>query len=367
MGKHSAESYSTGRPNPANKHRANLTILDVSRAAGVSVSTVSAVLNGRAEQVRISRRTVQKVLETANRLNYQPHHLAQSLRRGSTMLIGLTVSSLHDPFYTQFCMSFGTTCRANGYGMFLTDIVDWAETKPTTAAASERNSVDGVVTLNTRQSPWHPGRKVYDPAASPIPTILVAGQELLVHWKQPLVANTIVLQTELGGRLAARHLVQRGCRRFAYVPQATEPEMSPGHREFGFCDELRKLKVAHEDVVIGPLCQSAYYSMTDLIRSGWFSVLPAGVYVESDLGALEVIRAVHEAGLQVPTDVAVIGTNASPFGQMTSPPLTSVSLRVEAVAQEAAHLLLELLGGKTQNKQQPVLYVQPELIVRRSA
>ncbi|MGE5483327.1 MAG: LacI family DNA-binding transcriptional regulator, partial [Bacteroidota bacterium] len=345
-----------------------ITIVDVARAAGVSVATVSAVINGRAREARISPETVQKVLAVIDDLEYQPHHLAQSLRRGSTQLIGLTVSSLHDPFYTQFCMTFGTICRANGYGMFLTDIVDWADTKPA-AVAGARSSVDGVVTVDTRQSPWHAGGKVLNPSTSPIPTILVANQALLAHWNQPLTANTIVLQTEICGQLAARHLFQRGCRRFAYIPQATAPEMFPGHRELGFCDELAKLGVPADHVTLGPLRQSAYYSMNELIRDGWPGQggRPAGVYVESDLGAMEVIRAVHEAGWRVPYDVAIIGTNGSPLGRMTLPPLTSVSLRVEWVAQEAARLLLELVGGITRSAQHPVLYVQPELVVRESA
>lgn len=340
-----------------------LTIRDIARIAGVAPSTVSAVINGRLQQARISAATAQRVREAIERLGYHPDHVARSLRRGTTGLIGLAVSRLQDPFYPEFSIHFGEACRARGYAMFLTDLPDWES--PAADEGLGKSLVDGVVLVDTRRSPWHPGRKVNDPAACPLPTVLVAGQEWLTAWKMPLSPHVLVLQTELAGRLAARHLWERGFRRFAYVSQTSPVELTPGHREYGFYDELRRLGAGDDAIRWAPLVGAdvderannyltSYLSAVALLQSGWCSGPErVGIYAVNDLAAMQVLRAVNEAGLAVPDRVGVIGTNGIQLGEATCPPLTSVSLNVAAVAEQAVARVLELVARRRNGERRP--------------
>lgn len=361
--------------NQAEDKPGTVTIRDIARAAGVAPSTVSAVINGRLQQARISASTAQRVREVVERLGYRPDHVARSLRRGSTGLIGLAVSRLQDPFYPEFSSLFGQACRARGYAMFLTDLPDWEA-----SAVDEglgRSLVDGVVLVDTRRSPWHPGRKVSHPATSPLPTVLVAGEEWLTAWQMTPSSHVLVLQTELAGRLAARHLWERGFRRFAYIPQVSPPDLTPGHREYGFYDELLRLGADAASIRLAPLAAdngeeqasnylSSYLSAIALLQSGWCAGPErVGIYAVNDLAAAQVLRAVNEAGLAVPQQVGVVGTNGSQFGEVTYPPLTSISLNVAEVARQAVARVLEHVGRRA-GKEGDSVELLPSLLCRQS-
>lgn len=180
----------------------------------------------------------------------------------------------------------------------------------------------------------------------------------MAEWHLPFSDHVLLLQTEKAGRLAARHLCERGFRRFVYVPQGFPPQLTPGHREFGFCDELHKLGVSADAIRVAPIVEPdravghsiddlpGYRSARALIQSDWWtSARPerVGFYAANDVAAVQVLRALHESQIPVPGEAGVVGTNGTQLGQMVSPPLTSISLDVEAVAHEAVDRLLTFL------------------------
>ncbi|MBE3584473.1 MAG: LacI family DNA-binding transcriptional regulator [Limnochordaceae bacterium] len=335
------------------------TIRDIARAAGVSPTTVSVVINGRQRETRISDETVKRVWQAVQQYGYRPDHSARSLRRRATQLIGVAVSWLQDPFYPELSACIGRVCREHGYGMFLTDLPDWVES--TADHELGNSSVDGVILADTRRSPWHPGGKVVDPAQSTVPTVMVMGQEWLAEWHLPVNGahdpHVVLLQTEQAGRLAARHLWERGYRRFVYVPAGFAPQLSPGHREFGFYDELHRLGVSDPDAIyMAPLVQGqlqpqplpGYWSARAVVQSNWWQSNAGervGFYAANDTAGVEVLRTLHEAGVSVPEQAGVVGTNGTQLGLMAFPPLTSISLNVEAIAEEAVDRLLRLIHG----------------------
>lgn len=349
------------------------TIRDIARLAGVSPTTVSVVINGHRREMRISDETAERVLKAAQMLNYQPDHSARSLRSGATRLIGLAVSWLADPFYPELSAAFGRALRARGYTLFLTDLPDWVESGVDLGLG--QSSVDGVVLVDTRRSPWHPGGKVIDPAGSLVPTVMVLGEECLYEWQLPLSEHVLILATEEAGRLAARHLWERGFHRFVFVPAGFAASMTPGHRQFGFCDELRKLGVDAGAIRVAPIIRPpgaqgiataratgvvadgeptgggacyrpAYLSTRAVLASDWWQSARqerVGFYAANDVAALEVLQALHERGIAVPAEAGVVGTNGTQLGELVFPPLTSISLDVEAIAQAAVDRLLSFI------------------------
>ncbi|MBE3576281.1 MAG: LacI family DNA-binding transcriptional regulator [Limnochordales bacterium] len=369
------------------------TIRDIARLAGVSPTTVSVVMNGHGRELRISAETAERVLKAAQMLNYQPDHSARSLRSGATRLIGVAVSWLADPFYPELSAAIGRALRARGYTLFLTDLPDWVESGADLGLG--KSSVDGVVLVDTRRSPWHPGGKVIDPADSLVPTVMVLGEECLYEWQLPLSEHVLILATEEAGRLAARHLWERGYRRFVFVPAGFPAPMTPGHRQFGFCDELRNLGVDPEAILVAPvirppeaegivpatatgavvdhgrigrvadgeltgmvadvgqeqtgasvLYRPSYLSTRAVLESDWWQWARqerVGFYAANDVAAMEVLQALHEQGIAVPAEAGVVGTNGTQLGALVFPPLTSISLDVEAIAQAAVDRLLSFI------------------------
>lgn len=331
------------------------TIVDVARRAGVAASTVSRVIAG---SPRISPATQARVRQAMAELDYHPNMIARSLVRRSSRTLGLILSrsiesSFANPFFPEIIRGISAVARRRHYSLLLSTSDTPQEERRECLSMLNGHRVDGVILLASR---------VRDPL---IMDLLEQGHPFVVVGRVPgrrpvpAVNNDNVRDA---ARLV-RHLFERGRREIALINGA------PG---FILChDRAKGYRRAHREagvplredrILWAGFTQEAGYdaARTLLMRSP----RPDGIVAVDDEVALGVYRALAEAGLCIPADVAVAGFNDQPLARLITPALTTVRLPIQELGRRAAELLVSRLSGE-EIAPGPVV-VETELVVRES-
>jgi len=338
----------------------------VALAAGVSKATVSLVLNGRDRPVRISAATRQTVANWAARLGYQPNYAARSLRRRQSNVITLLVWRLRSAYFTEIADGVRVATERNGYDVNVVDAgpVD-AEVRALHHVRS--GASDGVIVATGYHTTRGPALEALrDLAGHGGPLVM-----LLDRSPDPRIPS-IRIDDEHGAYLATRHLAALGHRRIGHISilggRLDDDDGSPMFDRYrGF---LRALDEAglHPDpaaIVQGSgLMAGGRASARELLARS--SERPTAIFVYNDLVAIGVLRALYEAGVRVPDDIAVVGFHGLEFGQYTTPALTSVGHARAELGQMGANLLLELIAGNTSAELVGEQVLPVELLIRES-
>lgn len=325
-----------------------ISILDVVAKSGVSLVTVSKVLNHSAT-VRESNRL--KVLQAIKELDYRPNSAARSLARGKTGLIGLTLDSLQDTVFDGIVQSVNESLEEQGYLLAL------SVASPSKGEANQQDNflfqedrVDGIIVL----SPQNEKNYVLELKRKKIPFVIIDNH------LEATSALTVNVDNYKGGYEATKHLLGLGHIRIAHV---TGPIhfLSVRERKRGF-------EAALNEAGLSPLI----VSNTDFsIRNGftiakeWLSggTIPTAVFAGDDGLALGVMKAFQSEGYNIPRDVSVIGFDDQVFASEIHPLLTTVRQPMVEMGQQAVRLLLRLIQGFKRNTS---VLLQPNLIIRES-
>jgi len=331
----------------------------VAELSGVSVATVSRVFNGY-EDVSVATR--ERVLASARQLDYAPSAAARTLVKRRSQLIGVVLFTghehpdIHHPFFQDVLVGL-----KHGIGLLGYDLLLFATEQPGSSRGphpylrrARQHRVDGIVLMGV--DPDDP--EVEKLVASPIPVVAVdldvAGQR-----------TTYVASDNVdGARLAVRHLHSLGHTRIATIagPKRTKPGVD---RLVGYRTELRALglEAAPEWEAEGDFYtasgEEAMRALLDLPER------PTAVFAASDLMAVGAIKAIEDAGLRCPRDVAVVGFDDIQLAELLSPPLTTIGQDKRGLGTAAADVLLEMIEDP--ESAPPPRLVPVELIVRRSS
>ncbi len=314
------------------------TLKDIARAAGVSIATVSNVVNGTKPATPQVHRRVQEAIE---RLGYVPNPHAQSLRTGHSRTLGLVVPDLTNPYFPALVQAIETTARALGYVLIVMDSGNDAtrETEALTLLAGYR--VAGVV--------WVP---VDD--ARPL------------DWPYPIVTvdrpvrgcDTVAADHAQGGALIGAHAVELGHRRIGLLSGPRHLQSATLRRAgvLGAIEGVAEVAWEHEV----PFNSDLPTAVQERLRDPDCSLVVAA----NDAVAVAVVRHLREAGLRVPDDVAVIGFDDVPWADFVHPGLTTVRQPLAELGTSAVGMLHARIADPTVPLQQRTLPV--ELVVRRS-
>lgn len=311
---------------PAAGRSRRTTRADVARRAGVSDAVVTYTLNGGAP---VAAATAERVLRAVAELGYQPNQAARALKSGSARTLGLIIPDGPDPvfanpFFTEFANAVEAATRRRGYALYMTP------TPPDQAAVVAQlndfatRQVDGVMII--------PGDGSLDPDI--IDRIGLPWLQLATVHEQPGIESLGVDLYE-GAVLATEHLISHGHRRIAFVGEVDEHE--PRYR--GWRDACER-----HGVEAGPASESGYTR-----RAGYAAglalatadPLPAAVFAASDLIALGVLRGLHERGVAIPEQVAIVSFDGSWEAEYSWPALTSVRQPIEEMAEASVSALLD--------------------------
>jgi LacI family transcriptional regulator len=312
-------------------HRA-ATLSDVARLAGVSVATASKALNGR-RQVKAETRA--RVLEAAERLAFTPNALARGLLAGRTGTVGLITSDLEGRFSIPILMGAEDAFGSGKTSVFLCDARDDTIREQHHLRALLSRRVDGLIVVGARPDPRPslgqdlPVPVVYAYAPSQDPSDL-----------------SLVSDNEGAGRMAVEHLLDCGRTRIAHI--TGDPTYGAAQDRATGC--LAALSEAGLELVAG----KAFFGSWS---EGWGRNMTArllerapdvdAIFAGSDQIARGVLDALHEAGIDVPRDVAVIGfDNWKVLAANARPPLTSIDINLEHLGRVAAQRLFAAIDGE---------------------
>jgi DNA-binding LacI/PurR family transcriptional regulator len=308
---------STSRPRP-------VVMADVARLAGVSLQTVSRVLND-SPHVRVDTRD--RVLDAMRKLDYTPNSVARALVTGRSRTLGVVSfdTTLYGPAST--LLGIERAAHAAGYFVSIVSLEALDRESVTSAIARLRNQgVDGIVVIAPKESAAHTILQL--PAEVPI-----VAAEAGPGGNVPLVE---IDQVE-GARLATRHLLELGHRTVCHV-SGPRDWLEAQDRERGWRSTLEAAGAAAPSVLAGDWSPASGYELGRRLAA---DDDVTAVFVANDQMALGVLRALHEAGRSVPGDISVVGFDDIPEAAYFMPPLTTVKQDFNEMGKRSLHLLLE--------------------------
>ncbi|MDR7332025.1 LacI family DNA-binding transcriptional regulator [Roseateles asaccharophilus] len=332
-------------PEPSAREQRRLQMADIARLAGVSVSTVSRALNG---SELINAETRQRIAELARSLNYSINLGARNLRLQENKTVAVVVpydrqsrQHISDPFFLSIVGSIADALTDRGYDMLLSRVD--AEHLDLSAGWFDSGKAIGVVLIGQ----WRHHDQLNEMAARKLPLVVWGGE-----MPQQLYAS-VGGDNVLGGTLAARHLLQSGRRRIAFVGDARLPEV--WLRRQGYAQALREAGLAVDPGLevaapFEPGLAAGVLERFCAARQDFDAVVCC-----SDVQALLTIQALRAAGRSVPGDVAVTGYDDMALAAYCDPPLTTVHQPVaEAGAELVEALLAQMRGERTGPRTLPV-------------
>ncbi|MDM7830338.1 LacI family DNA-binding transcriptional regulator [Cellulomonas sp. MW9] len=307
---------------------ARVKMQDVARAAGVSVATVSKVVNDR---YGVSKATHDRVTTVINELGYETSLGAQSLRSHKTNVIGVLVAEF-EPFSTELLKGASAAIGSTGY-----ELLAYSGGHRGGAVGWERRSLSRL------------GGTLIDGAIIVTPTVVGASNGVPVVAVDPHTGPsgipTVDSDNFAGAVLATEHLLGLGHRRIALLGGRPDLE-SARLREDGFRHAMAAAGVpVDEDLVRlgGYRPETAAAPARELLT---LPEPPTAIFAANDLSAIRTMEVAQELGLSVPDDVSVIGFDNVPESALASPPLTTVDQPLQAIGARALEMLVELLEGR---------------------
>ncbi|MFD0697229.1 LacI family DNA-binding transcriptional regulator [Paenibacillus sp. GCM10027628] len=323
-----------------------VSIFDVAKKSGLSVVTVSRVIN-QAGTVREKNR--QKVLQAMKELDYHPNAAARSLARGKTGIIGLAITTLNDSFLDAVVKEVNDRLAEKGYFLALSVSTDVFSSFHHSMFQEDR--VDGVIML----SPIHEDEYVMELKKKKIPFVLLDNQHI-----NPSVSSVIV-DNYKGGYEATKHLIDLGHTEIAHI-SGQKRFLSSIERQRGYIDAMQDAGLQASWIEQGDFSiTSGYQAASAWIQSG---KLPSAVFAADDLTAFGVMNALSNEGYRVPSDVSVVGFDDQIFSAEFRPRLTTVRQPADKMGKQGVDILLKWIDGTA--KRNITVQLEPELIVRES-
>ena len=339
-----------------------VTIREVAGECGVSVTTVSMVLNNGPSARRISEPTRKRIWKVANKLGYRPNVFARSLRSNRSRSLGVMVFDITDPYCAQILRAIETHLQTSGYFSVLADLQnDPAQFQRCLNILLERR-VEGIIAIANWT--YLEARLLVEISSRYIPAVII-GRELTGN-----SISSVVVDNEAGTRQALQHLYELGHSKIAFI-KGPRTLVDSAQRWRGL------ESFAHEvGLVINPRLvaeikgrNSTYtegYQLVEalLARNSEFTALVAF----DDLTACAAIRALTKSGRVVPRDCSVVGFDDIPNSAFYNPPLTTVHQQLEMQGSLGAEIVEELIRASAEKRTTPPRHrrVAPRLIVRES-
>ncbi|WP_017583441.1 LacI family DNA-binding transcriptional regulator [Nocardiopsis valliformis] len=317
--------------------------MDVAAAAGVSKSLVSLALRG---DHGVSAATSARILDAAERLGYRSNTLARGLVQGRTMLLGVLLTDLANPYHTEVVSGVEESAEERGFTVLLAHGRRDQSMLARRLEALLQLNVDAVVVVSSWLEP-----DVLAAAARRVPVVMVGRPET----PAPGV-DTVANDDRAGAEAAVRHLAELGHERIAHLAGSGRPASRV--REAGYRETVRELGLEPYNVIRGIEGGDRERAAAELLATG-----PTAVFATNDLAALAVLDRAHETGRPAPEGVSVVGYDNTALAETVRPRLTSVDQPRLVMGRLATRLLLERLGGRTEDRHE---VLTPNLVVRDS-
>ena len=319
-----------------------MTIKDIARISGVSITTVSRVLNNRPDVSDESRR---KVLEVIENNNYIPNNSARDLVKTKSDAIGLVVRGVSNPFYTDIIRAVESGITAGGYTMVMQQIGSNEDELKRAAMMEREKRLRGLILLG--------GRFDYTPtdlALLNVPFVCCSFSNHYGTLTEKEYSSVSIADKETAYQ-AVRHLIANGHRRIAALITCTDDRSISQLRYEGYVQAMEEAGFPLEDPLV--ICtdtyniQGAYQAMTRALDDG---VSFTAVFAISDNMAIGAMRALRENARAGPKDCSVIAVDGIEVSDYIDPPLTTFCQPMEEMGRHSVEILLDMIGKHSGNR-----------------
>jgi DNA-binding LacI/PurR family transcriptional regulator len=328
-----------------------ITIADVAERAGVSIATVSRVVNQTAP---VAAETDARVRAAIAELNYRPHPAAQILAGHRTRMLGLVLPEISSGFFPPLLRGIEAVARDNGFSLLIYSTADDSPAEAPRAYPLGEHNTDGLLVFTDSL-----------PDAELARLHCIGFPVVLLHHSSPEGLDTpcITVENKAGARKLVDHLIQvHGYRRIAFLSGPPGNEDSYW-RERGYRESLAAHGLPFDPALVatgGFDDEEAQAAVEQWLAEG---VAIDAIFAGDDDAAVGVLNALARAGKRVPEEIAVGGFDDVPLSRYLNPPLTTVRMPIEMVGREAVRQLLHIIRHDPAD---PTVLLPTELVIRRS-
>ena len=321
------------------------TLKDVAAECGLTVTTVSRVLNNRGY---ISDETRKKVYAAMDKLNYRPNEVARSLSKKTTNTIGVIVPHIRHPYFAEMISNIENAASKHGYKIILCNSKGRSNKEKEYLDMCTSNRVAGIILFSGSVA-------VQEFTDSNIALVTV----------ERFVENgtaAVECDNKQGGELAAQHLIDCGCKRLLHVSGILGNSMPADDRALGFVEVCEKTGIEYE-VVATSMGQYNSLDYHDMLEGALeYGRRFDGVFASSDLIASQILQVCSKIGKRVPEDIKIVGFDDVMISQITNPPISTIHQPIKEMAEAAVDMVIAASEGKTVPKRTllPVTLVKRE-------
>lgn len=306
------------------QHKSN--IVDIAEKSGFSITTVSRVLNGKADKYRISKATQQKIEATAEELNYVPNEFARNLRTGKSKTIALIVPSIKNPFFAEIASVVNTEVRKYSYITLIGDSDDNIENEKAEVLHLSSRNLDGMIIVPCGNEGGHL-EKIQDKG---LPLICID------RYFEGTDISFVSSDNYEGAYSASKYLIEHGHTSIACI-QGVRHSIPNIQRVKGFVDAMVGAGITSYTVTGDAFSEQNGYLKTKLLLQQ--KVRPTALFAFSNTIAMGCIKALKEEKVKVPEDISLITFDDNPYLNYIEPPLTCISQPVEDICKIAVKIL----------------------------
>ena len=332
-----------------------VTLKDIARRLGVSVTTVSRALGGYDD---VAEETRQRILQATQEMGYRPHTIAQSLQRKRTNTVGFIIPTaaprVSDPFFTEILTGIGDEAAEHEFDLLVFTGAPGAQEQEAYERMVGSRRVDGLLVVRTRCR----DERITYLVQNGFPFVAFGRSDLDLDFPYVDVDGTKGLDE------ATQHLIDLGHRRIAYI-SAPLDLMFASHRLAGYKRALERngLPVQEKWIAVGRLTQEDGYREGSKLLD--LEPAPTAIIAANDLMALGVISAAQERGLTVGRDLAVVGFDDTSLAEHSHPPLTTIHQPIYDIGKMVCRMLIQLI--KHEDLAQRQVMLEPTLVIRESS
>lgn len=329
-----------------------INIADIARITGYSTSTVSRVLNGKADNYRISKATQEKIKSTADEYNYTPNEFARNLRKGSGRTIALIVPSLKNPFFAEMASAINLEASKANYITLIGDSDDNIAIERRTVKQLTSRSIDGMIIVPCSNVSDH----LLQLKKRGMPLICID------RYFENQDLSFVTSDNYNGAYLAAKYLIELGHTNIACI-QGVKDSTPNTQRVKGFKDAMSDHGINTYSVTGDSFSEQNGYLETKLLLQT--ENRPTAIFAFSNTIAMGSLKAIREEELKIPDEISLITFDNNPYLDYIDPPLTCVSQPIEEICKMAIRILFTKINEKENTTKR--VFLKTRLMIKESA
>ncbi|MBS4220482.1 LacI family DNA-binding transcriptional regulator [Bacillus sp. FJAT-49711] len=322
------------------------TIYDVAKAAGVSIATVSKVINNTGQMRDTTR---ERVKETMEKLNYHPSLMASALTGKGTETLGLLVPDISNPFFSEMAKTIEDRAHESGMSVIICSTDENVEKEKKYIELLQRKHVDGMIVASS----FHNKEVLEGVASRGIPLVMLTRDDA------GLGVTSISVDDFKGGYEATSHLISEGHQDILIIAEYAK---SSKLRIYGYLEAHAEHDlVSREENICRTVAsiENGKECFRQIVQKGR---VPSGIFACNDLIAVGVIQEAKEIGLKIPEDLSIIGFDNTILATTTVPGLTTVAQPITEMGKKVVDVIISEIKNKNQTKER--ILFKPNLIIR---